>query len=95
MSETPLHQKLEQQFESEHLLPELEAKKQMLAEKREFMRPMDAREMAREAKRVDRELEEAHERAKQNRLEKYETIGAVGPRYKPSYTSMLKDSAVN
>ena len=51
--ETPLYKRLEENFEKNVLLPELQRKKEELAKKRELYRPLSKLELDEHAKRHD------------------------------------------
>lgn len=58
-------------------MPELEKRKQELAAKRSFMKPLNMSEINIHSKKVEHLIEEGTKKAKEKRIQKYKEIGAL------------------
>lgn len=77
-----MHEKLEKEYQEKVLMPELEKKKQVLKEKREFFRPIDHKEIDEHQKQYEENFKIKLEQKKMEREKWYDDIG-VG-KYDPN-----------
>lgn len=77
-----LHEKLEQEFNEKVLMPELEKKKQVLKEKRDFYKPIDHKEIDDFQKKYEENIKYKLEEKRMKREQWYDDIG-VG-KYDPT-----------
>ncbi|CAI2361078.1 unnamed protein product [Moneuplotes crassus] len=84
----PLYKKIEKQFEEEYVMPELEKRKKELAEKRSFMKPINAEEIA-QHKRKYEEQRRIEETKRENKFK-------VDSEYDPKkYHSVFLDNVLD
>lgn len=88
MIEKPLYKKIEKQFEKEYVIPELEKRKKELAEKRNFVKPIDKEELL--------EHEKKYEEIRKQELLKREQKFKSDTDYDPSkYKSKFLDNVLD